>query len=513
MNSNTNILQNIFGMSSGNVYIFVGIFLSFVFILIVLQIVLKKIRKHWITYLPFIAIFFSLIIVLPFEAKVNYLPWGWSKDGIANTCQGGMLWYAQIMQFAIVIGNFYMIFLVIFLLIAMFFNLIKNVFLAFYLHDTYKLLRYFLIFIGISICVLLLINLYRVFPIYQYDMNNNPAISFVGCGSPVGIKGFNGQGYWPFFISNFLIAYFFTGNFNVIANTNIAYSANTFMQNNALPIQVPIILGLFSLAIIIGFICSKVVVNHQQFLKITKKIQSVNNSMLNIVYACLTVASFSFFSESLLQSQIGTWLHLSFVFLLMIICWLIFYIFSYIFSVSFYHLSPKQYLKVLVQYLHHAFKRSNYDKEIKLTRDFLLTHCYKEQQTNNIIRKEYAQLTYIAETVIFPLILIGYLSFMPTNGYSVTSAVNSAGYWIAMFYGSFCCFAGSFGISNISTVAQNIQASCAFNVMCGTNTGIFGPFGFIMNKFRVQINLNFLLMLVAFEHHKKQLKKAKQIKA
>ena len=78
------------------------------------------------------------------------------------------------------------------------------------------------------------------------------------------------------------------------------------MQNNALPIQVPIILGLFSLAIIIGFICSKVVVNHQQFLKITKKIQSVNNSMLNAVYACLTVASFSFFSESLLQSQIGT---------------------------------------------------------------------------------------------------------------------------------------------------------------------------------------------------------------
>ena len=55
-----------------------------------------------------------------------------------------MLWYAQIMQFAIVIGNFYMIFLVIFLLIAMFFNLIKNVFLMFYLHDYYKLLRYFL---------------------------------------------------------------------------------------------------------------------------------------------------------------------------------------------------------------------------------------------------------------------------------------------------------------------------------------------------------------------------------
>ena len=26
---------------------------------------------------------------------------------------------------------------------------------------------------------------------------------------------------------------------------------------------------------------------------------------------------------------------------------------------------------------------------------------------------------------------------MPTNGYSVTSAVNSAGYWIAMFYGSY----------------------------------------------------------------------------
>ncbi|MBQ3621288.1 hypothetical protein II941_00445 [bacterium] len=78
--------------------------------------------------------------------------------------------------------------------------------------------------------------------------------------------------------------------------------------------------------------------------------------------------------------------------------------------------------------MHGAFRRSDYNKEIKFTRDFLLTHCYKEQQTNNIIRKEYAQLTYIAETVIFPLILIGYLSFMPTNGYSVTSAVNSAGY-------------------------------------------------------------------------------------
>ncbi|MBO6103654.1 hypothetical protein J6W32_00055 [bacterium] len=78
------------------------------------------------------------------------------------------------------------------------------------------------------------------------------------------------------------------------------------MQNNALPIQVPIILCLFSLAIIIGFICSKVVKNHQQFLKITKKIQTINNAMLNKVYACLAVASFSFFSESLLQSQIGT---------------------------------------------------------------------------------------------------------------------------------------------------------------------------------------------------------------
>ncbi|MBP5783026.1 hypothetical protein J6W32_00050 [bacterium] len=88
-----------------------------------------------------------------------------------------------------------MILLVIFLLIAMSFNLVKNVFLMFYLHDYYKLLRYFLIFIGISICVLLLINLYRVFPIYKYDMNNNPAVSFVACGSPVGIQGFNGQGY------------------------------------------------------------------------------------------------------------------------------------------------------------------------------------------------------------------------------------------------------------------------------------------------------------------------------
>ena len=78
--------------------------------------------------------------------------------------------------------------------------------------------------------------------------------------------------------------------------------------------------------------------------------------------------------------------------------------------------------------MHGAFRRSDYNKEIKFTRDFLLTHCYKEQQTNNIIRKEYAQLTYIAETVIFPLILIGYLSFMSTNGYSATSAVNSAGY-------------------------------------------------------------------------------------
>ena len=48
--------------------------------------------------------------------------------------------------------------------------------------------------------------------------------------------------------------------------------------------------------------------------------------------------------------------------------------------------------------------------------------------------------------------------------------------------------------------------------MCGTNTGIFGPFGFIMNKFRVQINLNFLLMLVAFEHHKNQIKQLKKVK-
>ena len=81
-----------------------------------------------------------------------------------------------------------------------------------------------------------------------------------------------------------------------------------------------------------------------------------------------------------------------------------------------------------MQYLHFAFKRSNYDKEIRFAKEFLLTHCYKEQETNNLIRREYAQLTYIAETVIFPLILIGYLSFMPTNGYSVTSAVNNAGY-------------------------------------------------------------------------------------
>ncbi|MBO6022009.1 hypothetical protein J6P52_01760 [bacterium] len=48
---------------------------------------------------------------------------------------------------------------------------------------------------GFSISMLLLINLYRVFPLYNYDMNNNPNVSFIICGSPIGISNFNHQGY------------------------------------------------------------------------------------------------------------------------------------------------------------------------------------------------------------------------------------------------------------------------------------------------------------------------------
>ena len=95
------------------------------------------------------------------------------------------------MQFAIVVGNIYMIFLVIFLISALFFNIIKTMYYVTLKKDWATFFRHTLIFMGFSISMLLLINLYRVFPLYNYDMNNNPNVSFIICGSPIGISNFN----------------------------------------------------------------------------------------------------------------------------------------------------------------------------------------------------------------------------------------------------------------------------------------------------------------------------------
>ncbi len=532
--SYANKAQEIFGISTWQCYVFVGIFLFFVAILIVAQLFISKLRKktslsstkindpnqllgkkaqtllklkkiNWMAYLPFVSLILSLIIVLPFEAKVGYVPWGNSYNGITNNYLHGDLWYAQILQFTIVIGNIYMIFLVIFLISALFFNIMKTMYKVTVNKEWRNFIKYTLVFVFISISMLLLINLYRVFPIYNYDMNNNPNVAFTLCGSPIGIHGFNGEGYWPFFITNFLIAYFFTGNYDVSFNGNANYDLTHPQANPALPVQVPIVLGLFSLAFIIGIILGLAKPNYQSYLNFSEKAKKFNNKALNIVYACLSVASLSFFSESLLQSQIGTWMHLTFVFILMIIAWVIFYLMSGAIVMTTYRMSFKTYFKEFMVYMHQAFKRNSLDnKEFKLLEEFInkKVHVFHQTLLDKDITDDYKQITYISETVIFPLALIGYLSFLPSNGWMFTSNVNTAGYWFAMFFGSFFCFVGTYGISGMASVAQNMQASTAFNVMCGTNTGIFGPYGFIMNKFRVQIDLNFLFSLIAIEDKK-----------
>lgn len=498
-----NIFQEIFGISSKNVYIFVGIFLFFTILLVVAQLLIKKHNKKYLAYLPFCSIFLALIIVLPFEAKVNYVSWGNTYNGVTNNS----IWYAQIMQFAILFGNVYMVMLVIFLFVAMFFNIIKTMYTIVSAREYVNFFKYTLIFCLISISMLLLINLYRVFPIFSYDMSNNPESSFINYGSPIGINTFKGEGYWPFFITNFLISYFFTGNYDVLNNINSNYDIYHQVANPSLPIQVPIVLGLFSLAFIIGCIIGYFRPNDEYCKNIIIKTNKFNNRLLNIIYSCLSVASLSFFSESLLQSQIGTWMHIVFVFIIMLLAWFTIYLVSSLMIIYTHKISFIEYYKIFISYLFQAFKRNNLDdNEFKKANDIINSNIYSKyyhfMNEKSIVSEEYKQLGYIAETTIFPIILIGYLSFMPTNGWMFTSNCNTVGYWFAMFFGSYFCYLGSYGLSGISTVGQNMQASCAFNVMCGTNTGIFGPFGFIMNKFRIQIDLNYLFIIYTFQDFK-----------
>ncbi|MBQ5500902.1 MAG: hypothetical protein IIT81_01670 [Mycoplasmataceae bacterium] len=500
-----NKAQEVFGMSTTNCYIFVGIFFLFVIGLIIAQILIKKLHKKWVSYLPFVSLILSIIITLPFQAKVGYVSWGNSYDGITNDYAHGDLWYAQIMQFAIVVGNIYMIFLVIFLISALFFNIIKTMYYVTLKKDWATFFRHTLIFMGFSISMLLLINLYRVFPLYNYDMNNNPNVSFIICGSPIGISNFNHQGYWPFFITNFLIAYFFTGNYDVQYNVNANYDALHQIQNPALPVQVPIVLCLFSLAFIIGIILGYAKPNNKSYEAFAEKATKINNACLNAVYACLSVATLSFFSESLLQSQIGTWLHITFVFVMFFIGWVYVLIINYLIVPIAYKKSFGSYFINFNKYLFQAAKRNKLnDDEFNHAINFINTNLRNTYKFNlgKEVETEYKKLAFIGETIIFAMALIGYLSFLPVNGWAFTSAVNTAGYWFAMFFGSYYCFVGSYGIVGISTVAQNMQASCAFNVMCGTNTGIFGSFGIVMNKIRVQIDLSFLFMLIALKDRK-----------
>ena len=167
-----------------------------------------------------------------------------------------------------------------------------------------------------------------------------------------------------------------------------------------------------------------------------------------------------------------------------------------------YKTSFSNYFIKFNKYLFQAAKRNKLnDDEFNNARNFINTNLRNNYQYNLDceIVPDYKKIAFIGETVIFAMALIGYLSFLPLNGWAFTSAVNKPGYWFAMFFGSYYCFVGSYGIVGISTVAQNMQASCAFNVMCGTNTGIFGSFGIVMNKIRVQIDLCFLFALIALK--------------
>lgn len=495
----SNIAQKIFGISTTNTYIFVAFFIFLLLLILILQIYFSK--NKILPYLPFLAVIFSLILVLPFESKVNFISWGNQKDGYTNN----FLWYKQILQFSIILGNIYMIFLVSTLIIAMIFGIINKMFHVSSFNLWKDFSRDFLLFLVISIFTLLLINLYRVFPIYKYDMNNNPYLAFVNDTSLYGMSQFQNEGYWPYFISNFLIFYFFTGNFKTVDNINSSYLSNHMIENSAIPIQVSLIIPIFCIAFIIGILLGLKHKNNSykidNFLR--KKIKKTN-SCLRVINFFLPMATFSFFTESLLQSQIGTWMHLVFVFLLMIISWLLIYIFSTLFVVRKYKISFFTYWRIFGIYLKKSLIKNELNEDYWFYNKLISFKIIKSQENTSFskFKKENISILTISETIIFPIILIGYLSFMPTNGWIFTSACNNFVYWIMMWLGSFFCFIGTTNIFNVPNAAQNMQASCAFNVMCGTNTGIFAPFGLLMHKVRTQINLN-LLFLPYLRHIKK----------
>lgn len=492
------LAQNVFGISEFYTYLYTGIFIFISMIIIFWSWYLKK--RNFLFYnrwFLFVVVFISIIFILPFSSLVNFEPFGINGNN--------SLWYKQILQISILIGNIFMILLVLFLMISIPIGIIRNIIVIIEQKNTIALFwKSFLWFTFLSLISLTLINLYRFLPIFDFDMSNDPLKSFTYGTNPVGLgSNFNNEGYWPFFVTNFLIKYFFTGNFNIKDNVNSNYEINPEALNQGIPIFAILVICIFSISFLIGIYLGWNATKNSKHIKKLNNIKKKTDKPLKFILAFLPVATFSFFSESLLRSISGTFVRLGIVFLILLLAWIIIFFMSGMSAILRLKLKIKTYFQEILRLLIDAFKKNDFEKSIYDLNAFIDKRVFednnleKDKYTKNKV-SEFYHFSYIAESVVFSLVMVGYLSFSPTNGYGATSNVNSAQYWILLYLGALFTMYGSYEVPGIAVVSQNSIASCALNVMGGVNAGIFAPFAITFNRFRVVLNLNYILLLTAF---------------